>query len=382
MLNKLEIKKDFNVQFAVLTFLATLLVVFGHTGISFGTFEWIFHYDTFHMPLFVFISGYFFKSNDVSIKNAPNFIIKKTKKLIIPFFIFNLVYGMLALYFYKKFNIQWCHGNDFWYNLLIQPFTNATDFFGFNSPSWFVLMLFWVEINSYLLYLLFKKFKYKHIIVTLLCFVASLFLIHLSRNGYRATYIIFFTRTIYMMFWFSVGIIYKNYLEKYDRISNLKYFTIVFFVQFVILIINEGHEMNAFIFNGTFTQNGLITIILAANGIALYLRISKILCPSLGKLKLVNCIQKNSFNIMMNQMLGFFILNLIFFKLSNYYSFIQFDYNSFIINQFYRVYPFGHPGFGILYVIFGVGISLFISFIIDCCKIRIKELKNQNMIKI
>ncbi|MBO4601355.1 MAG: acyltransferase [Bacilli bacterium] len=360
--------KEYNVQFGVLTFLATMLVIFGHTGISLGTFEWLFHFDTFHMPLFVFISGYFFKTHDICLSNMGAFLKKKIKKLIIPFFVFNLLYGLLAVILYYKFNFVWCNGNNFWHYLIVQPFTYGTDFFGFNSPAWFVLMLFWVELFVYILYLIFNKLKSKHIIISMLTLVGAFLAIYISKNYEKTATIVFATRTLYMMFWVSLGIIYKKYLEKHDNLPSLLYFAIIFLIQFAILIINNGHEMNAFIYNGTFTQNSLITIILAINGIALYLRLSKILCDSLGKRKLVIYIQKNSFSVMMHQMFGFFLLNLIFFKLSNFVSSISFNYDGFRSSQFYRVYPYGHPAFDILYVIAGLGVSLLIAYITGIIK--------------
>lgn len=361
-MKKIIKEEQYNTQFGVLLFIATLLVIFGHTGISLGSFEWLFHYDSFHMPLFVFISGYFFNTN-VSLKNFFKFLKKKINKLIIPFFVFNLIYGLLAVYLYHKLEITWCNGDNFLYNMFIVPFTSGYGFFGFNSPAWFILMLFWVEIISYISYLIFNRLKHEDKIIWIIDFLIAILAVHISKNFVKTDFIIFLTRTLYMIFWFSTGIIYKKYLEKHDNLNSIWYFLIIFLIQFSILILCDGKEMNAFIFNSTFTNNGLLTIMVGGTGVALYLRISRILDDSLGRSSVVKYISKNSFNIMMHQTFGFFVLNVLFLILSNLFSIPGFDYNSFQTNQFYRFYPFGHPAFSLLYCMFGLGIPLLLVFI-------------------
>ena len=66
-----------NIQFAILQTIAIIFVVVGHSGgISFG-FEW-FPISSFHIPLFIFISGYFYK--------------EKQEKKLISTFLFSTVF--------------------------------------------------------------------------------------------------------------------------------------------------------------------------------------------------------------------------------------------------------------------------------------------------
>lgn len=62
-----------------------VLVVLGHTGTAMGD-KWLSVIYAFHMPLFIFISGYFSKKQSFSIFGGGN------KRLIILFLIFNTVY--------------------------------------------------------------------------------------------------------------------------------------------------------------------------------------------------------------------------------------------------------------------------------------------------
>lgn len=127
---------NYNQQFAILSSLAMIFTVMGHSGVSFATIDWLFPYDSYHMPLFVFISGYFFKAEDVCGKNTVPFLKKQIKRLLFPFFIWNLIYGLVAQLAFNILGIQWCHANELFYRLLILPLTYGNCFFEFNAPSW------------------------------------------------------------------------------------------------------------------------------------------------------------------------------------------------------------------------------------------------------
>ena len=85
------LRPGYNQQFAILSTLAMIFTVMGHTGVSTGTIDWLFPYDSYHMPLFVFISGYFFKTEEVCWKKTGHYLWKQMKRLLIPFFAWNLI---------------------------------------------------------------------------------------------------------------------------------------------------------------------------------------------------------------------------------------------------------------------------------------------------
>ena len=75
--------KQKNIKFLILQTIGIILVVLGHKGgINLFT-DW-FPIYSFHMPLFIFISGYFYKTNSES--NLIAFIKNKSKRLLIPYF--------------------------------------------------------------------------------------------------------------------------------------------------------------------------------------------------------------------------------------------------------------------------------------------------------
>lgn len=88
-----------NVQVDVMKGVAIILMVIGHSHISYYGTKVIY---LFHMPLFFMISGYLFKMpDDPSIKWFLNYILKKIKGLWIPCFFWNLVYSLLNNWFIR-----------------------------------------------------------------------------------------------------------------------------------------------------------------------------------------------------------------------------------------------------------------------------------------
>ncbi|WP_066289816.1 acyltransferase family protein [Bacillus sp. FJAT-29937] len=87
-------------------FILIFLVVFGHFLQSFiGDSEAIYTLYkviyTFHMPAFILISGYFAKGF-----NKKEYISKITRKLILPYIIFQLIYSVFYFFLYKESSFQ------------------------------------------------------------------------------------------------------------------------------------------------------------------------------------------------------------------------------------------------------------------------------------
>jgi len=96
---------------------------------------------SFHVPLFFFISGYLFHNYEMK-----NFILKKFKRLIFPYFGFGILNYLLCIILFEKFDYKGFINSFFLYN---------------NEPSipvagalWFLTGLFFANI----LFILLTKF--------------------------------------------------------------------------------------------------------------------------------------------------------------------------------------------------------------------------------
>ena len=98
MSKKLPIPKSdqTNLQFKLLSAIGIILIVAGHCyhgGISLA-YEWFPAYS-FHLSLFAFISGYFYKPKYEA--TAWKYIWKRFKRLVIPAYLCNIACGLFIL---------------------------------------------------------------------------------------------------------------------------------------------------------------------------------------------------------------------------------------------------------------------------------------------
>ncbi|OCA99776.1 acyltransferase family protein [Clostridium beijerinckii] len=114
--------------------IAIVLMVMGHIGFS-GHFDKYIH--MFHMPLWFFISGWFYKEQD---EELFTIVKKKAKNLVIPYIIFGIVqYPAWLLFNYgSSTDLLEPIRNYFWINTnLVMPVAGAL---------WFLTCLFFTEI--------------------------------------------------------------------------------------------------------------------------------------------------------------------------------------------------------------------------------------------
>lgn len=112
-------------------FILIALVVFGHFIQPFISKNWLledlyYFIFTFHMPSFIFISGYFSKKYQ-----EPYYLLKVTKKLLFPYLMFQILYSI----FYACIGLS----NGFNFKLLVPEWS-----------LWFLLSMFFWQLSLFL----------------------------------------------------------------------------------------------------------------------------------------------------------------------------------------------------------------------------------------
>lgn len=379
--NRSLAKDDVNLTFKILSALGIIIIVAGHTkngGISLA-YEWFPPYS-FHLALFVFISGYFYKSKHE--EHVLNYIWRRTKRLLIPAYIWNFVYGLfnvvLGFFGYKigvEFNL---------YNIFIMPIIDGEGFL-FNLGSWFVYPLFCVCVFN----ILFRKFlkpihkDNEYIILAVYLAIGMLGIqiaINHSENGVHGL-LLLATRSMFFLPCFEFGQFYKNKLEKRDNLSNTAYFSIIFLIQLILLtlydvIIYTPSKMMRF-------ENGVVVpYITAITGIAFWLRISKILAPAVKDWKPVRLIADNTYSIMIHQYLGFMTVKWMFYIIKLTTPLCEnFDVHAMKTNIRYRYLPHGLQRYLLLYVAAGIFVPILIEKGTQKLTALIKKLINERKYK-
>ena len=206
-----------------------LLVLIGHS-IQYGSGEnylnkqlffnnYLFKFIySFHMPLFIMISGYL-SYNSLNKINLKNTIISKFKSLIIPIFIWSIIPFIISINNY--INIK----------ELIKLFITT-----FSTNLWFLWSLFYINVLVKIINKYFKDNIYIYILSILITFILP--------NTYIIKYFNFqFSLYSFMYIYFLLGYFYKKYnldtkLNKYINNKTLIINTILF----ILLLIPFSKE--------------------------------------------------------------------------------------------------------------------------------------------
>lgn len=167
-----------DIYFDNLKFVLILLVVVGHFIEPFNfelttgaVYQWIY---SFHMPLFIFVSGYFCKNI-----SYPKYYVNLVSTLLVPYIIFQTLYTLFDYYTLGLERLNFTYFYPYWI-------------------LWFLFsMMLWKKLLPYLLIL-----KYPLAI----CIVISLMMGYALDVGYYAS----ISRTLYFFPFFMMGLYFKR----------------------------------------------------------------------------------------------------------------------------------------------------------------------------
>lgn len=184
-----------------------ILMMVGHVDFSRTFTNW---FGAFNMAMFFFISGYLFKDNGVK-----NFIIRKSKSLLIPYFIWGGINAIACTLIVNHFKLGRYLERLFWFNNdPALPITGAL---------WFLTCLFFVNIIFYFL----KKYCKKYILEFVIIFLVVLEFVFKIRLPWSLD------SAIFMLPVFYAGLKFKqqeaNFNSKTSLILSLIISIITFF---------------------------------------------------------------------------------------------------------------------------------------------------------
>lgn len=257
------------------------LVVFGHLGTSPILWSSAFIYS-FHMPLFFFLSGIFFKEYE-----PMCFIKKKCKSLLIPFVWFYALTSIILPYFLNKFlNIELLYYKNM-SMLETLPLCIVEEVFP-NPPSWFLISIFQVSLIYYLFIKVLRLTNKTEGFVLCISTICGLIGLFFSYSGINI--IGFLDTSMTSLPFFALGnLVFKNSKCKQQILNDRRAFA---FVLFLFLIVISRFVYFDFRINEY--SNGYLVYPLGAVGIYIVLQIS----IHISDIKWLNIIGKQSIIIL------------------------------------------------------------------------------------
>lgn len=235
--------KGRNKHMALLTLIATTLVVAGHCDITpdykqTWIFKWVY---SFHMPLFFMISGYIFcLSNPVErLKRTTftQFIHKKFERLLIPFIFIDTIIFLIKATLLADSDMV-AHPTV----LTLECYIEKVAFrpIGF---MWFLPTLFWMFVIAFPLWKYIKL--HKPLGNNMLMGGGSLILLIVSATAfmYKDQILIFqFVKSLYFLIFFWIGVLYCEYSETINcMVIRYRLPIIIVFGAISILLLGSVH---------------------------------------------------------------------------------------------------------------------------------------------
>ncbi|NBI92716.1 acyltransferase [Lachnospiraceae bacterium] len=352
-------KDQTNNTFRIFSAICIILVVAGHEDFHIFDFGGMFPYYSFHVMAFLFISGYFYQ--ETSEGNFLFYIKRKFLRLMLPYFLWNLFYGLLASALHR---IGFSIGDGLSFKtLFLDPFLGGHQF-GYHFASWFVPALFLIEVLNVCMRKILALLRLKKEWLILFATLATgMLTVWFAIGGHVWGYYKLPGRILFMFPVYQLGILYKKKLERYDTLPSKYYFALLFILQLAIVLNNGGLAYSA-VWCTSFVNGPAIPYLTTITGIAFWLRVSRLLTPLSGQLKGLTFLGASTYAVMMHHILGFMLLKAILYGLSPFLTSLStFDRAAFLSDIGYIYLPNSSDAFKWVYLAAGIGFSLLMQHI-------------------
>lgn len=350
-------------KITILKGLGILAVVMGHKYFPFSQY---YHPYSYHMALFIFVSGYLYKESYEN--NFKVFFQKRVLRHLANYYKWNLFYAILTVLIFLKLGLILGELPTL-NNFFIRPFT-VGDQFSLYSASWFIVQL---VIIQFLFFIIHKTLKLitKNPYILLVLFLGMTYTgIYLSNYVYpvdnRSPWITMGIRTLFGLGFFYVGFFFKTHLDNRKFTYRFEILVITFLIQFYMWAY-IGNLPYAYL-SADFHGNMFTPIISSLNGIYLCLWLSNGISKFISDKDVLSLMGKYSYDIMNHHILGFFIFNLVLYKLGYIAS-------TDLVGVYYG---FDVDNFGLWYIIWTIAFCLgFISMVSYLKKFLYKNIINK-----
>lgn len=312
-----------NIELTVLKALGIIVVVSCHLGINMFNLIGIpltsstelFPEYSYHMPLFIFASGYFYKRiYESDILNLA----KKRFESIKKYMNCNLFYLCLC-FLLVSFGIFSRNIEFNFKSIFIEPFLGGFQFY-FNGPGWFVPFLFILQITyTYLRKVIGLKFRSFNNKCYSILKQESIFFISLIILGFISTSIsnIYpvindnmnilqsFLRILFGLQFFQLGFIYKEFIEKNIKFSFLSFFLVIL-CKFIVFLSFGYYTFSLRTIK--FNNHSILPFVVSILGIIYCLHLTKFIVNISSKLNskvlsFIYFLGNNTWSIMMHHLL-------------------------------------------------------------------------------
>jgi len=355
-----------NFKFTYFKAIGILLVVLAHSGSGPSlqvSLETWFPIYAFHnpIPMFIFAAGYFYKETCSALEYAK----KRVRRLLVPFYGWHLFYGIILTIltiagitsFGKTITLQ---------NFLIDPWRALDNLYSFNLASWFLIVLFSVQI----IYMVIRKtLKIKNELLLAIGLLAlGLVGTYISTVGLSVVFREEIARLLFCLPFIQFGYLYRLKLEKHDK-PCLKSLILILAIQALLIGLFNSKFIFYFLVDRGQFNNAFLPFITSITGIWFWLQVCSYLSAKLGENRIISWLGNHTLEIMTHHLFGFWLLNTLFFAL----GMPNFNVSQYRTDIWYQYFINGYTYFLILYAIAGIMVSFAITKIASRVKLTLSK---------
>jgi fucose 4-O-acetylase-like acetyltransferase len=290
----------------ILKAIGIILVVIGH---KYQIFLPIY---SFHMALFFFISGFFYKPSHE--QNIFHFVTSRTKSLLGVYFAYNTFFAMVTYILASQFEIHLGQLPTL-ENFFLEPFVSGHQYLLHNA-GWFVPQLFLVQMVFIFSYIGIKKIVKNHFVHLAFFLILGWSGLYLAKNPIAMTSPLgnigqfLYVRSSYGLCFFYVGYFFKNYCRDVDIFRSEWLFAAIISLA---LISHEWAKIRNYnVVNGFFEGDTFLPLVTGMLGIYLSMFFAKGIARIVKQNDCLYAIGENTFHIMSLHIFIFFLLNVLF----------------------------------------------------------------------
>lgn len=351
--------------------MAIVFVVDGHTTLGdLFSMDGLFRYYSFHLMLFAFGAGYFFRFHGGVLRDVA----ARAGRLLVPLYVWNIVYGVGAalLRCFGGFEIGAPLNA---YTLLLAPLADG-EHFVWNLGAWFIFPLFLAQVIYSLLRRASRAFAGDNEVLTFLaCLLLGSAAVELCHAGRQDVLPLFLNRALILLPGYAGGQLYRRCLEKRDTLPTVPYLMGLVILRALLCV---RYENLAYLLSSCtyFTCGAFGVYAGGALAVAFFLRLSRLLAPFVAKSRLALYASRHTFDIMMHHFMGFFALNSVFLILNALgLGAADFSVKSFRTQYNYNYAPGGRAEWDVLYLLAGIFFSLAVAWATDRVKDGIRRMR-------
>lgn len=342
--------------------IAILAMILGHTGPTFTPIgQTIFPYYSWHMPIFVFISGFLFSESG----SYGAFLKKKTLRLLLPALGVRVALTGLAL-IASRTNL---HNPGLTLTLegfLVNPFIMC-DAYPLSNAMWFIFQLFVLEVIFGALIRIPGKWTRQMLLAVSLVFsLASLYVVHGVFGQQPEGWIVFPLRTAFLLFFLSAGHTYRRWHDRW-RIKPWVVLAVVFVCQ-TVYVYATGHEINFSAHSMDVANVSLffMPIVTTLTAAACLFSLAKIFSPILQGRTLLRLVGGGTKYVVYFHELCLLLINCVYMVLCHRTGWALFEgYTYDMIRAAWYAFPLGNTNIGRLpYVIVSIGLPVLLPALI------------------